>query len=94
MPESIYNDCDKHGDPFGYAAQEFFTNFVEAPNKKGKAGLTHIVSKVIEDFPDSEYEEELEDILDRAINVETQREVIDIVDELIQIAIGLGLSEH
>lgn len=88
LVRSIYN-CGKYGDPHGYAAQDFFSNFVEEPNQRGKVALAHIVLTLVERFPDNE---ELADISERAEGVETQIEVIDIVDELIGMADELGLK--
>lgn len=85
---SIYN-CGKYGDPHGYAAQDFFTNFVPEPNQRGKVALAHIVLKLVERFPDNE---KLANISKQAKNVETQIEVIDIIDKLIGMADELGLK--
>lgn len=88
LVRSIYN-CGKYGDPNGYAAQDFFSNFVEEPNRKAKIALAHIVSKLREEFPENE---ELEELSEQANSFETQTEAIDIIDKLIGMAHELQLE--
>jgi hypothetical protein len=54
LARAAFNNCMKFGDPFNYAAQEEFSNFIPAPNLKGKRILSTIFIKLIIDFPESE----------------------------------------
>ncbi len=49
LARAAFNNCDKYGDPWGYTAQDFYSNFVPKPNLKGKRALSVILCKLIID---------------------------------------------
>ncbi len=85
LARAAFNNCKKYGDPFGYAAQERYNNFVPKPNIIGKRTLSTVFIKLILDNLNSPYINDLKKLEDLVWESETQSEVIDIIDKGIEI---------
>jgi len=85
LARAAFNDCGKWNDPFGYAAQDRYVNFVPSPNLIGKRALSTIFIKLIIDNTQSPFIERLKELEDLIWATETQSEIIKIIDEGITI---------
>lgn len=86
LARESFNNCKKWGDPWGYAAQDFYNEFVHEPTTvRGKRALNTILAQLILKFQGSDIEESLKQQETLIDNLNTQREVIGLVDSTIQI---------
>lgn len=77
-------DCSKMADPWGYAGQEVYNNFVPTPNLRGKRALSTTLIKLALDSKDALREGFIE--LEEAVwKAETQQEIITVIDKAIAI---------
>lgn len=86
LARKVFNDCPKCGDPWGYAAQDYFSYFIPNPKIEAKRALSTIINKMIFDSQNQLV------IVKKLLEIEnkiwldiTQVESIDIIDELIKI---------
>lgn len=84
LARAVFNNCNKYGDPWGYAAQDRFTNFVP-PNLTGKRALSTILIKLISDNPKHELTPKLIEIEESIWTTNEQLKIIQIIDETIRI---------
>lgn len=85
LARAVFNNCGKSGDPWGYAAQDRFTNFVPTPNLTGKRALSTILIKLICDYPNHELTSRLIQMEEKIWTVNDQGTIIAIIDEAIGI---------
>ncbi len=85
--ESLMRDafeCTKWQDPFGYAAQEFYGEFLEEPTTiRGKRALSAGVIALVVKFKGTDKEKALVALENQVWELKTQNEVIDFVDTVI-----------
>jgi hypothetical protein len=81
----VFNNCDKWGDPWNYSAQERFVNFVPKPNLTVKRALSTILIKIILDNMNATSLEKLRNLENQVWESSTQREIIKIIDQTIQL---------
>lgn len=86
LARAVFDNCDKYGDPWGYAAQDRYANFVEAPNEMGKRALSTILIKMTLDHPNIEQTDNIKALEDRVWKATTQEQIIAIINEAIAIA--------
>ena len=86
LTRAAFNNCNKYGDPWGYASQDKYSVFVSEPiSLDAKRMLSTILVKLICDNQDSSFLEELI-ILDNAIwEAKTQNDIIAIIDKTIEL---------
>ncbi len=77
--------CGKWKDPWGYAAQDCFTQFVPSMSLEGKRALSTIIIKIILDFPEIEEKNDLKKLEDTVWDSNSQDQAIDIIDKTIEI---------
>ncbi|KYG72825.1 hypothetical protein [Roseivirga echinicomitans] len=80
---AAFDNCSKWGDPFGYAAQDRYANFVGDIKLRGKRILATTISKVIIDHKDNEEAvKKLRKLDDKIWELKEQGEVIDWLEKL------------
>lgn len=84
LARGVFNNCNKYGDPWGYAAQERFANFVPGPTLTGKRALSTILIKLISDHPKHELTPKLIQLEDSIWTTTSQSKIIAIIDETIK----------
>ena len=85
LVRTVFNDCKKYGDPWSYAAQDFYANFVNTPNQEGKRALATVIIKIIIDHPQSEQVEQLKLLEDSVWEAKSQDDIITIINKAIDI---------
>lgn len=85
LARAAFNDCHKFGDPFGIAAQDIYNRFVPNPTIEGKRALSIVLVKMIIDNSETAYKETLKKLEKSIWNSETQKEIINIIDEAIEV---------
>jgi len=86
LARAAFNNCDKFDDPWGYAAQERFGDFIEEPiTVKGKRTLSTIIIKLIIDNQNTDKVIEFKKLEELVWTATTQEDIIEIVDRAIQI---------
>jgi len=85
LARAAFDNCGKYGDPFRIAAQDVYNSFVPEPTINGKKALSKVISKIITDNPESEYKDALVQLEENVWSAETQKEIITIIDEGIEI---------
>lgn len=79
-------NCDKYGDPWGYAAQEKYSVFISEPiSLDAKRMLSTILIKLICDNQNSSFLEELMKLDNHIWKAKTQIDIIAIIDNTIKI---------
>lgn len=77
-------DCSKWQDPFAYAAQDFYNEFIIEPTTlKGKRALSAGLIALIVKNKENEKLEPLVALENRVWTLTTQQEVISLIDEAI-----------
>ena len=89
---SVFGNVSKYGDPWGYAAQDRFSQFVQEPTGlDGKRALSTVVIKMILDHKTNKpLVDELRKLEDRVWDLKKQSESIKLIDELIEVAKRIG----
>jgi len=82
LVRAAFNNCNKYGDPWKCANQEFFNNFMP-PNLNGKRALSRALCKLIFDNKDTENIGELIKLEDTVWVSKTQSDIITIIDRAI-----------
>lgn len=90
LARAAFNNCGKYGDPWGYAAQDVFSNFVPEPNQRGRRALSTIIIKIIIDNSDKKETEDLKKLEEQVWSATNQRQIIDIIDNAIKVAECMG----
>ncbi len=80
-----FDNCLKSRDPWGYASQDVYNNFVSSFNLKGKRILATILTKLIYDFKDKSICNKLIIIEDSIWSASTQRDVVNIIESTIKV---------
>lgn len=80
-----FDNCPKYGDPWHYAAQEVYSNFIPNVELKGKRILSTVLNKLIYDNRNNKVHEELIEIENSIWNANSQRDAIDIIDKTIEL---------
>jgi hypothetical protein len=88
LVRSVFGNVSKYGDPWGYAAQDHFAQFVqEPPTLYAKRSLSTVVIKMIIDHQtDKVIIEELRKLEDKVWSLQNQTQSIKLIDELIAVA--------
>jgi hypothetical protein len=83
LARAAFDNCSKAQDPWGYAKQEVYDNFVGEISLRGKRALSAIIAKVIIDKSKHENEiERLTNLDDNIWELENQEDVLDWLYEL------------
>lgn len=83
-----FENCSKYGDPWHYAAQEVYANFVPAIELKGQRVLSTILNKLIFDNRNSNFFKDLIDIENLVWTATSQQDAIKIIDKTIKVLQG------
>ena len=81
-----FGNCEKWGDPWGYAAQDCYHNFVPTPNLRGKKALSVALCQLIIRNSDFEKKDEFIELEESIWSADTQEEIIEIIDKSIALA--------
>ena len=81
LARKAFDDCGKYGDPFNYAAQERYSNFVPKPTLQGKRMLSTVLIKIIVSNQGKSEIPKFLELEDKVWKSETQEEVVSIIDE-------------
>jgi len=87
LARAAFNNCIKYGDPWGYAAQDRYADFVPTPTLTGRRALSTILIKLIIDNTQSPYLEGLRLLEEKVWSTETQEDIIDIINKAIEIVV-------
>lgn len=83
LARAAFDNCSKRGDPYKYAAQEVYGNFVDEIKLRGRRALAAVIAKVIIDHKSNQQALKVLIKLDDEIwELKTQDEVIDWLEEL------------
>lgn len=80
-----FDNCSKYGDPWGYAAQEVYSNFIPNIELKGKRILSTILNKLIYDNRNNQVCEKLKQVENSIWNANSQNDAIDIINRTIEL---------
>lgn len=80
---TIFDNCNKYGDPWGYAAQDVYNNFDPEPKLILKRALSVGLCKLIYDNREKGRIEELIVLEEKIWMSKSQNEIIDIIDDSI-----------
>lgn len=80
---AIFDDCNKYGDPWEYAAQDVYNSFVPEPTLKGRRALSTGLTKLIYDYRDNENIQAIIDLEEQIWPSTTQNEIVKIIDDSI-----------
>ena len=79
-----FDNCLKSKDPWGYASQGVYNNFVNGVDLKGKRILSTILNKLIYDYKDKNISNMLKEIEESIWAASTQQDAIKIINETIE----------
>ncbi len=83
---TLFNNCKKASDPWGYASKEFYDTFLSpVPKPIGKKALQIILVKMISDYPRSYHIKRLIQIENKLWDIESEEEIRDLLVESIKI---------
>lgn len=85
LARAAFNNCNKYGDPWGYAAQDRYADFVPSPNLTGKRALSTILIKLVIDNTNSPHFDDLRKLEEAVWITETQEGIVVIIDRAIEI---------
>ncbi|MGS2741055.1 hypothetical protein [Sinomicrobium sp. M5D2P17] len=91
LARAAFNNCKKYNDPFKIAAQEIYGDFVPVPNLDGKKALSKVLVKIIIDYPETKYQDDLLQLEENIWVSKTQDDIIAIIDSTIDI---LGIIQN
>jgi hypothetical protein len=81
-----FGKCPKGGDPFHYSMQEVYNhNFVGEITIRGRRALSTVLIKLVLDNQNSQKEEGIKKLEDRVWEADSQKEIIDIIDQAIEL---------
>lgn len=80
---AIFDNCGKYGDPWGYAAQDVYSNFVPSPKQKGQRALSTGLTKLIYDYKEHENIKTIIEIEESIWSAKTQEDIRKIIDDSI-----------
>ena len=80
-----FDNCPKYGDPWGYAAQEVYINFVPNIEQKGQRILSTILNKLIYDNRNNRTCEELKKVENLIWSANSQSDAIAIISKTIDL---------
>jgi len=80
---TIFDNCNKSGDPWGYASQDVYNNFLHKTNLRGKRALSTALCKLIYDNRTKPNIKEVINIEEKIWKAKTQSEIIEIIDNSI-----------
>lgn len=83
-----FDNCSKYGDPWHYAAQEVYANFIPVIELKGRRILSAILNKLIFDNKNSKTCNDLIDIENSIWTATSQQDAIKIIDKTIGVLQG------
>lgn len=81
---AIFDDCGKYGDPWGYAAQDVYNDFVPEPTLTGKRALSTGLCKLIYDNKEHPEIKRIIELEDSIWPAKTQEEIVTIIDSSIE----------
>jgi len=80
-----FDNCPKYGDPWGYAAQAVYNNFIPNVELKGKRILSTILNKLIYDNRYNNICSELLKIENSIWSANSQSDAINIINKTIEL---------
>lgn len=80
-----FDNCLKYGDPWNYAAQEVYANFMKNIDLKGKRILSTILNKLIFDNRNKAIYKDLIKIEEVIWTINLQEDAIAVIDKTINI---------
>jgi len=84
LARETFGNCRKYGDPWNYAHQEFFSEFMDEPTSiLGKRALATILTQLVFQYKDTEICDPLKAIENSIFEANTQGDVIAIIDSTI-----------
>ena len=83
LMRTVFGNCKKYGDPWGYACQEFYNNFAPTPQLIGKRAISIALCKLIIDNKSHKNIKELIDIENLIWDAKTQEKIIEIIDRTV-----------
>lgn len=84
LAREAFGNCRKYGDPWNYAHQEFFSEFVKEPvSLRGQRALATILTQLVFQYKDTEICDQLKIVEDSIFEATSQKDVIKIIDETI-----------
>ncbi len=78
-----FDNCLKYKDPWGYCAQERYSQFTPEPTLEGKRMLATIFIKLILNNQNSQYSEKLKDLENKIWESTTKDAIVEIIDATI-----------
>ena len=81
LARKAFDNCSKYGDPFKYAAQERYDNFVPIPTLLGKRILSTILIKIIVSNQGKSGVDKFIELENKVWTSETQSEIISIIEK-------------
>lgn len=85
LARKAFDNCSKYGDPFKYAAQERYDNFVPVPTLLGKRMLSTILIKLIISNQNRQEVRQFIELENKVWISETQSEIIKVIDKAISL---------
>ncbi|MEQ8684228.1 MAG: hypothetical protein RIF36_00415 [Imperialibacter sp.] len=85
LVRAAFDNCGKYGDPFKYAAQEVYDNFVGEITLRGRRALSTALIKLIVDNPENKAIDGLKSLENDVWEAKEQQDIIKIIDEAIEI---------
>ncbi|WP_295720501.1 hypothetical protein [Mucilaginibacter sp.] len=86
LAREAFDNCGKWGDPWGYAAQDVYNEFIEEPTTvRGKKILDTILVALILKHKGVPILDSLKDIQNTIADAQSQNDVIVIVDNTIEL---------
>lgn len=79
---TIFN-CNKYGDPWQYAHQEYFINFDKGHLLKSQRALSTALNKIIWDYKDQSGIKNIKELDDKIWHSKNTKELIDYMDDTI-----------
>lgn len=81
LARAAFDDCNKYGDPFNYAAQDRYDAFFcPEPTEMGKRALSTIITKLVNDHQDHDSVQHLKDLDDVVWQASSQEDIVNIID--------------
>lgn len=80
-----FDNCPKYGDPWGYAAQEVYNNFIPTIELKGKRILSTVLNKLIFDNRNNKICDDLKNVENSIWSANSQSDAINIIDKTIEL---------
>jgi hypothetical protein len=81
LAKKAFDNCQKYGDPFQYAAQERYVNFVPVPKLLGKRMLSTVLIKLIISNQGKAVSKDFINLEEKVWTSKTQEDIISIIEE-------------